>query len=60
MGDTIANLHIEGILPKEGDGGTIPMGHPISVKEAVSFNRFGGMDGEGVDTVLGPEMKSTW
>lgn len=60
MGDTIANLRAEGILPKEGDGGSIPMGHPISVKEAVlPFNRFRRMDGEGVDTILGPEMKST-
>lgn len=60
MGETIANLRKEGMLPANGDGGTIPMGHPIAVKEAVlPFNRFRRIDGEGVDTLLGPEMKST-
>ena len=38
-----------------GDGGTLPIGGPIAVKEAVlPFGRF-----HGVDTVLGPEMRST-
>ena len=33
---------------------------PISVKEAVmQFHRFRTPDGRGVDSVLGPEMKST-
>ncbi|TMZ37151.1 carbamoyl phosphate synthase large subunit, partial [Klebsiella pneumoniae] len=49
-----------GVLPVEGDGGTLPMDAPIAVKEAVlPFNRFIDRQGEGVDTVLGPEMRST-
>lgn len=37
------------------DGGTLPLDAPVAVKEAVlPFNRF-----RGVDTVLGPEMRST-
>lgn len=60
LGATIAELRQESMLPAEGDGGTIPMGHPIAVKEAVlPFNRFRKVDGRGVDTLLGPEMKST-
>jgi carbamoyl-phosphate synthase large subunit len=55
VGETIAQLRREGILPAEGDGGTLPPGAAISVKEAVlPFGRF-----HGVDTVLGPEMRST-
>ncbi len=55
MGATVAQLRAEGVLPAFGDGGTLPIGAPISVKEAVlPFGRF-----HGVDTVLGPEMKST-
>jgi carbamoyl-phosphate synthase large subunit len=55
VGETIAQLRTEGILPAEGDGGTLPPGAAISVKEAVlPFGRF-----HGVDTVLGPEMRST-
>ncbi len=55
MGATIAELRREGLLPAEGDGGTLPLDAPIAVKEAVlPFNRF-----RGVDTVLGPEMRST-
>ena len=55
MGATVAELRAEGILPAEGDGGTMPLDAPIAVKEAVlPFNRF-----RGVDTVLGPEMRST-
>jgi carbamoyl-phosphate synthase large subunit len=55
LGATIAELREEGLLPAEGDGGHMPMDAPISVKEAVlPFGRF-----LGVDTVLGPEMKST-
>ena len=49
-----------GVLPAEGDGGTLPADQPIAVKEAVMpFNRFRTPDGRSVDTVLGPEMKST-
>ncbi|KAA1424162.1 carbamoyl-phosphate synthase large subunit [Nocardioides antri] len=60
MGETIAELRAEGLLPAEGDGGTLPPDQPIAVKEAVMpFNRFRTPDGRQVDTVLGPEMKST-
>ncbi len=55
LGATIAQLRDEGLLPEWGDGGTLPIGAPIAVKEAVlPFGRF-----SGVDTVLGPEMRST-
>ena len=55
VGQTIAELREQGILPAHGDGGTMPVGSAVSVKEAVlPFGRF-----HGVDTVLGPEMRST-
>ncbi|MGI9136842.1 MAG: carbamoyl-phosphate synthase large subunit [Candidatus Nanopelagicales bacterium] len=55
VGQTIAELRQQGILPAHGDGGTMPAGSAVSVKEAVlPFGRF-----HGVDTVLGPEMRST-
>jgi carbamoyl-phosphate synthase large subunit len=55
LGSSIAQLRAEGMLPRTGDGGHMPLDAPISVKEAVlPFGRF-----RGVDTVLGPEMKST-
>ena len=55
MGETIAGLRAEGVLPAVGDGGDLPIGAAIAVKEAVlPFGRF-----HGVDTVLGPEMRST-
>ncbi|HTW19044.1 MAG TPA: carbamoyl-phosphate synthase large subunit [Mycobacteriales bacterium] len=54
LGATIAELRAEGVLPA-GDGADLPLDAPICVKEAVlPWNRF-----RGVDTVLGPEMKST-
>ena len=60
LGATVAELRAEGLLPTVGDGGTLPYDAPISVKEAVlPFGRFRTAAGEGVDTVLGPEMKST-
>ncbi|MCD4535007.1 carbamoyl-phosphate synthase large subunit [Nocardioides sp. cx-169] len=60
MGESIAELRAVGLLPAEGDGGTLPADQPIAVKEAVMpFNRFRTPDGAQVDTVLGPEMKST-
>lgn len=60
MGDTISRLREVGILPAAGDGGSLPPGQPIAVKEAVMpFNRFRTPDGRQIDTVLGPEMKST-
>src|SRR5690606_22153496 len=55
MGASIAELRAEGMLPAHGDGGTLPLDSPVAVKEAVlPFDRF-----RGVDTVLGPEMRST-
>ena len=55
MGETIASLRKIGMLPEVGDGADAPAGSPVAVKEAVlPFGRF-----HGVDTVLGPEMKST-
>ena len=60
LGETIADLRRAGVLPAEGDGGDLPADAPIAVKEAVMpFNRFRTPDGRNVDTVLGPEMKST-
>ncbi|MDQ1493862.1 MAG: carbamoyl-phosphate synthase large subunit, partial [Actinomycetota bacterium] len=54
-GTTISDLRREGLLPPRGDGADLPPDASISVKEAVlPFGRF-----HGVDTVLGPEMKST-
>ncbi|MCW2614918.1 MAG: carbamoyl-phosphate synthase, large subunit [Frankiales bacterium] len=60
LGATVAELRKEGLLPETGDGGEMPYDSPVSVKEAVlPFGRFRTAGGEGVDTVLGPEMKST-
>ncbi|MBS2534535.1 carbamoyl-phosphate synthase large subunit [Catenulispora sp. NF23] len=60
MGATVAELRAEGLLPREGDGGTLPSDSPISVKEAVMpWSRFRTPDGQGVDVILGPEMRST-
>jgi carbamoyl-phosphate synthase large subunit len=60
LGATVAGLRAEGLLPASGDGGTLPLSAPIAVKEAVlPFGRFRNAAGEGVDTVLGPEMRST-
>jgi carbamoyl-phosphate synthase large subunit len=55
VGESIAHLRSVGVLPEWGDGGTMPTGAAVCVKEAVlPFGRF-----HGVDTVLGPEMRST-
>ena len=55
-GLTIPDLRAQGILPAAGDG----VANGISVKEAVlPWNRFRRIDGVGVDSVLGPEMRST-
>ena len=55
VGATIAQLRDEGLLPA-GNG----KAKGISVKEAVlPWNRFRRADGRGVDSVLGPEMRST-
>jgi carbamoyl-phosphate synthase large subunit len=55
MGETIAMLRGDGLLPASGDSGSAPADAPVAVKEAVlPFGRF-----HGVDTILGPEMRST-
>ncbi|HTK66304.1 MAG TPA: carbamoyl-phosphate synthase large subunit [Pseudonocardia sp.] len=64
LGATIAELREEGMLPTSGDGGSLPSSTsaaaPVAVKEAVlPFHRFRTPDGKGVDSLLGPEMKST-
>ncbi|HEY3713617.1 MAG TPA: carbamoyl-phosphate synthase large subunit [Jatrophihabitantaceae bacterium] len=60
LGATIAQLRKEGLLPQRGDGGDLPDDAPIAVKEAVlPFHRFRSADGAHVDSLLGPEMKST-
>ncbi|MGC0370887.1 carbamoyl-phosphate synthase large subunit [Microbacterium sp. SLBN-111] len=58
-GSTIAELIAEGLLP-ESDGSRVPLDAPVAVKEAVlPFKRFRTADGRTVDSVLGPEMRST-
>jgi carbamoyl-phosphate synthase large subunit len=60
LGASIAGLRAEGMLQAHGDGGTLPLDAPVAVKEAVlPFGRFRDPAGQGVDTVLGPEMRST-
>ncbi|RBP61586.1 carbamoyl-phosphate synthase large subunit [Brevibacterium sanguinis] len=59
VGRTIADLRGD-LLPAAGDGSTLPLDHPIAVKEAVlPFRRFRTVEGKVVDSVLGPEMRST-
>jgi carbamoyl-phosphate synthase large subunit len=59
VGNSIASLIEDGHLPKR-DGTYIPAGAAISVKEAVlPFKRFATKDGRFVDSLLGPEMRST-
>ena len=54
VGQTLDDLRAEGLLP-EGVRGHVPVLDHVSVKEAVlPFDRF-----PGVDTLLGPEMRST-
>ncbi|HET7667225.1 MAG TPA: carbamoyl-phosphate synthase large subunit, partial [Mycobacterium sp.] len=60
LGASIARLRDEGLLAKVGDGATTPRNAPVAVKEAVlPFHRFRKTDGAQVDSLLGPEMKST-
>ena len=55
-GKSIIELRKNGVLPDHNRGHA----RGISVKEAVlPWNRFRRVDGQGVDSVLGPEMKST-
>jgi len=59
VGESIASLIANGALPAK-DGTHIPAGTAISVKEAVlPFKRFATKDGRFVDSLLGPEMRST-
>ena len=58
-GQSIASLRAAGLLPQEDAAVTDPY-DPIAVKEAVlPFRRFRTPTGRIVDTVLGPEMRST-
>jgi len=58
-GRSIRALIAEGLLPA-GDGSTVPLDAPVAVKEAVlPFKRFRTREGVIVDSVLGPEMRST-
>ena len=58
-GETIASLIESGFLP-ERDGGRAPIDAPVAVKEAVlPFKRFRTASGKSVDSLLGPEMRST-
>jgi len=59
VGKSIRELVETGLLPVQ-DGSIVPMDAPVSVKEAVlPFKRFRTKDGHVVDSVLGPEMRST-
>ncbi|MDQ0735029.1 carbamoyl-phosphate synthase large subunit [Arthrobacter agilis] len=59
-GVTVAELRERGLLPAQGDGGSLPLDAPVSVKEAVlPFSRFRTPEGTVVDSLLGPEMRST-
>ncbi|KUI40506.1 carbamoyl phosphate synthase large subunit [Mycobacterium sp. GA-1199] len=60
LGATIAELREEGVLARTGDGASTARNAPVAVKEAVlPFNRFRKHDGTQIDSLLGPEMKST-
>ena len=60
LGASISQLRQEGMLVAVGDGSHPDPNAPIAVKEAVlPFRRFRRADGSGVDSLLGPEMKST-
>jgi len=59
VGHSIADLRASGVLPPD-DARLLDLDQPIAVKEAVlPFRRFRTRDGHVVDTVLGPEMRST-
>ncbi|WP_299518303.1 carbamoyl-phosphate synthase large subunit [uncultured Serinicoccus sp.] len=60
LGTTIEELRTEGVLPTGVDGGSLPGHAPFSVKEAIlPFRRFRTQTGEAIDSILGPEMRST-
>ncbi len=59
VGRSIRSLVADGMLPAQ-DGSIVPLDSPVSVKEAVlPFKRFRTVEGHVVDSVLGPEMRST-
>lgn len=59
VGRRIEDLISEGLLPEQ-DGSNLPESTPVSVKEAVlPFKRFATKQGRFVDSLLGPEMRST-
>ncbi|GAA4285421.1 carbamoyl-phosphate synthase large subunit [Brevibacterium daeguense] len=59
VGRTIKDLR-GSLLAAESDGSHLGLEHPIAVKEAVlPFRRFRTVDGKIVDSILGPEMRST-
>ncbi|MCU1401994.1 MAG: carB [Microbacteriaceae bacterium] len=59
VGSSIQELIDSGMLPKH-DGAIVPMDSPVAVKEAVlPFKRFRTKEGTIVDSILGPEMRST-
>ncbi|UYQ79089.1 carbamoyl-phosphate synthase large subunit [Glutamicibacter sp. JL.03c] len=59
VGKTLAELR-GNYLPAAGDGAHLPDSAPIAVKEAVMpFARFRTPQGKVVDSLLGPEMRST-
>lgn len=58
-GASVAELIEQGVLP-ERDGRHVSASSPVSVKEAVlPFKRFRTPAGDIVDSILGPEMRST-
>lgn len=58
-GSSIADLIASGLLP-QNDGSRVPIDSPVAVKEAVlPFKRFRTKEGSIVDSILGPEMRST-
>jgi carbamoyl-phosphate synthase large subunit len=60
LGATVKELRDEGLLLTDRDGGETPAHAPIAIKEAVlPFKRFRTPGGQGVDSLLSPEMKST-
>ena len=59
VGMSIRELVEGGMLPAQ-DGSVVPLDSPVAVKEAVlPFKRFRTAEGHVVDSVLGPEMRST-
>jgi carbamoyl-phosphate synthase large subunit len=60
LGESVADLRRAGLLRATGDGADAVGSAPVAVKEAVMpFDRFRTPEGHNVDTVLGPEMRST-